>query len=122
MMIGRRCFITLTGAVIVARPLALHAQQAPPVIGFLNNLSPGAITHAVAAFRDGLRETGYIEGHNVAIEYRLAESHNDRLPELADDLVRRQVAVIVATGGGASALAVKAATAAHDLPLISAVC
>jgi putative ABC transport system substrate-binding protein len=110
-MIGRRRFITVMGAVVVARPLSTRAQQpATPVIGFLNNLSPGAIAHPVAAFLEGLKESGYIEGHNLAIEYRWAENHNHRLPELAADLVRRQVTVIVATGGGASALAAKAAT------------
>jgi hypothetical protein len=88
------------GAVIVTRPLSTRAQQpATAVIGFLNNLSPAAIAHPLAAFREGLKEAGYIENHNLAIEYRWAESHNNRLPELAADLVRRQVAVIVATGG-----------------------
>jgi putative tryptophan/tyrosine transport system substrate-binding protein len=110
-MIARRRLITLMGAVVVSRPLSTRAQQpATPVIGFLNNLSPDAIADPVAAFRGGLQEVGYIEGHNLAVEYRWAENHNDRLPELAADLVRRQVAVIVATGGGASALAAKAAT------------
>jgi putative ABC transport system substrate-binding protein len=83
-MIGRRRFITVMGAVVVARPLSTRAQQpATPVIGFLNNLSPGAIAHPVAAFLEGLKESGYIEGHNLGIEYRWAENHNHRLPELA---------------------------------------
>jgi len=99
------------GGVVVARPLSTAAQQpATPVIGFLNNLSPGAIAGPVSAFREGLKEGGYVEGRNLAIEYRWAESHNERLPELAADLVRRRVMVIVATGGGGSALAAKAAT------------
>lgn len=110
-MIGRRHFVALMGGAIIARPLTARTQQpAMPVVGFLSNVSPDTVTHAVAAFRQGLKETGYIEGQNLAIEYRWAEGHNDRLPELAADLVQHQVAVIVATGGGASALAVKAAT------------
>jgi len=110
-MIGRRRFITHLGGLVVLRPLSTGAQQPiTPIIGFLNNLSPDAIAHPVSAFREGLKEAGYVEGRTVAIEYRWAESQNDRLPELAADLVRRRVMVIVATGGGASALAAKAAS------------
>lgn len=120
-MIGRRCFISLMGAAIVVAPLSTSAQQpATPVIGFLNNLSPDVIARPVAAFRDGLKEAGFIESHNLVIEYRWAENHNDRLPALAADLVRRQVAVIVATGGGTSALAAKAATTTIPIVFSSA--
>ena len=111
----RREFIVLAGGAATAWPLIARAQQQIPLVGFLNGQSAGGYAHVVAAFKQGLNETGFVEGQNVTIEYRWADQHFDRLPELAADLVRRQPTVLVATGG--SQRAVIAAT--KTIPIVA---
>jgi putative ABC transport system substrate-binding protein len=112
----RREFVTFLCGAAVGWPLAAHAQQASsPVVGFVGGDSPDLFADLLRAFRQGLKETGHVEGQNLAIEYRWTEGHNDRLSALATDLVRRQVDVIVA-GGTPSALAAKEATA--TIPIV----
>jgi putative tryptophan/tyrosine transport system substrate-binding protein len=114
----RREFMLVAASAMAAWPLAARAQQkAMPVIGFLSGVSPGLYTPYVAAFAQGLNEAGYIEGQNVAIEYRWAQGNYDNLPALAADLVRHEVDVIAATGGGPST-ALAAKNASSTIPVV----
>jgi putative tryptophan/tyrosine transport system substrate-binding protein len=117
-VIGRRDFVTLLGGTAVTWPLAAGAQQPMPVVGFLHSATADAYAAATAAFRKSLNETGYFEGQSVAIEYRWAMGQLERLPELATDLVRRQVSVMFAGGGADPCLAAKAATS--KIPIVFA--
>ena len=117
----RREFMTLLGGASVAWPIAARAQQpAIPVVGFLNSQSPDAYGDRLRAFRQGLKEAGYIEGENLAIDYRWAENQRERLPALAAELVRRRVAVVVALGSPNLAMVAKAATTTIPIVFMTA--
>jgi ABC-type uncharacterized transport system substrate-binding protein len=113
----RREFISLVGCVAATWPLAAGAQQsAMRVIGFLDSRSSDAMSSRLGAFRQGLKEVGFVEGENLKVEYRWADNQINRVSEMATELVRRQVDVIVATGGPPAALAAKSATA--TIPIV----
>ena len=112
-------FVTFIIGVVAGLPFAAIAQQTAPVIGFLHSGSPGPFARAVDVFRQALRESGYVEGLNVTIEYRWAEGQYDRLPALAADLVGRRVSVITAVAGNAPAKAAKAATTSIPIVFVS---
>jgi ABC-type uncharacterized transport system substrate-binding protein len=117
----RREFVTLIGGAALAWPLAARAQQPIPVIGYFSARSPVTDGPMLSAFRQGLNDTGFVEGRNVAMEFRWAEGRDDRLLELAHDFVRRRVAVIITTGGESTARAVKAATSTIPVVFISGI-
>jgi putative tryptophan/tyrosine transport system substrate-binding protein len=111
----RRDFITLIGGSAAAWPLAARAQQPPtPVVGFLRSTTAAGSVHLVGAFRQGLNEAGFVEGQNLAVEYRWADDQGDRIPGMAAELVRRQVAVIVANGVAVPAVK----TATTTIPIV----
>src|SRR5258705_9436506 len=112
----RREFITILGGAAVTSPIVARSQQAMPVIGFLGLETPNVFAERVRAFRQGLSETGYVEGRNVAIMFQWAGGHYDLLPTLADELVRQRVSVLVAPSTSQAARAAKAATA--TIPIV----
>src|SRR5215218_5075094 len=106
----RREFLGLVGSGAAAWPLAARAQQAMPVIGVVSSQTPDAIADLVRGFRQGIKDTGYVEGENIAVEYRWSDNQGDRLPALTAELVQRRVALIVASGGPASEAVAKVTT------------